>query len=445
MTIRLKNFEDKHKRSRNSGTALYASDIGAFLPEFSKFGITRKEVLSLKGLKNKKPKSREIIIDNNDNINDEDNKLNVAKKYKLRKVSEKIKKNIAMPIKPKAKKIISKSMQNSDDEQSYHHQLLNDLTERDPIQYMKQYINDLKKIIDHQDQKIAILQGNLDVLTKKQVKAIKIDATKMYQTNMDNDNENNNNNNDNNNDNNDGSMDEKVNDDDNGDRRITELKIQEAFRESDYDKYGQLNKSKFEDALGILNAKAEDAAKTLGWDTNNIDELFDNADLDNDGYLTFNEFRFAILGNNAKKLDLYTLRKLFDQCDKDGNETLSVKEFNKICRATGFGQNNENIDEYFKNVDINNSGNIDFNELCLAMLGKEPTIKDTNTVMKQIINDYNDDSNNDDIRVNKDDFIQIAKTIGIPKDIAKAKFERTKKFTISIESAKKFVAQLKNE
>jgi len=65
-------------------------------------------------------------------------------------------------------------------------------------------------------------------------------------------------------------------------------------------------------------SKAEELAE--------IDALFARADTDDDGQITFNEFK-ALVRELDEDLDAETLRVGFDVSDADGNGRINIDEF----------------------------------------------------------------------------------------------------------------------
>ena len=60
-----------------------------------------------------------------------------------------------------------------------------------------------------------------------------------------------------------------------------------------------------------------------------LKDFFDELDTNQDGVLSFAEAQFALTGKVAPA----EYRAIFDKFDADGNGTLDLQEFTKLCRA----------------------------------------------------------------------------------------------------------------
>ena len=63
------------------------------------------------------------------------------------------------------------------------------------------------------------------------------------------------------------------------------------------------------------------------------------------------------------------LREAFDLFDKDGDETISCSEFKALFRCFGMRMNDAQVDVIVKKYDVDQSGDIDFEEFCEMMAG----------------------------------------------------------------------------
>ena len=102
-----------------------------------------------------------------------------------------------------------------------------------------------------------------------------------------------------------------------------------------------------------------------------LDNLFNQIDIDKSGTISFEEFlRVTIDKNTITKKN--NLKNAFNYFDKDGSGKLSEKElYNIFSSNEGDDQKNNEILEYVKNTiekfDINKDGEIDFDEFVLMM------------------------------------------------------------------------------
>lgn len=100
----------------------------------------------------------------------------------------------------------------------------------------------------------------------------------------------------------------------------------------------------------------------------NIEELFNSIDNDKSGVINYTEFLAATIDKQIylKEEKLLQAFKCFDQ-DKSGK--ISVKEVANIIKVES-DDDFENIEEELKNIDLNGDGEIDYSEFC-AMMGKK--------------------------------------------------------------------------
>lgn len=99
----------------------------------------------------------------------------------------------------------------------------------------------------------------------------------------------------------------------------------------------------------------------------NIEELFNSIDNDKSGVINYTEFLAATIDKQIyhKEEKLLQAFRCFDQ-DKNGK--ISAKEVAKIIKVET--DDFENFEEEIKNIDLNGDGEIDYSEFC-AMMGKK--------------------------------------------------------------------------
>jgi len=99
-----------------------------------------------------------------------------------------------------------------------------------------------------------------------------------------------------------------------------------------------------------------------------LDAMFDAADLDKDGNIDFNEF---LMIAKANPLTL-SLRMVFDELDVDGDGYITRSELRTAFQRMGHVLNDQEIKTIYKQVDANNDGKITFEEFCNVMVRKVP-------------------------------------------------------------------------
>ena len=97
-----------------------------------------------------------------------------------------------------------------------------------------------------------------------------------------------------------------------------------------------------------------------------IEELFQSIDTDKSGLINYTEFLASTIDHQIyfKEEKLYEAFALFD---KDGNGKISVSEVKNVLNIENEDVNK--IEDIFKSIDINNDGELDFNEF-LILMGK---------------------------------------------------------------------------
>lgn len=105
------------------------------------------------------------------------------------------------------------------------------------------------------------------------------------------------------------------------------------------------------------------------YNTQDIRAWFDEADIDNNGSLSINEyFRWAVCRTSAQ-VGMTMLMTAFQRYDRDKTGQLDYKEFAKACRDMGFGSSALAI---FQTLDNDNTGVITYREVTDAMQQNTP-------------------------------------------------------------------------
>ena len=132
----------------------------------------------------------------------------------------------------------------------------------------------------------------------------------------------------------------------------------------DKDQDGKINKNELYEGL-----KLKTNSNTL---KNDIDVFFNNIDMDNNGFIEYEEFVRAAV-NKKKFLNRNIIKYAFNYFDKDGSGTITFDEIRNVFEKNII--KNENIDEVLKKIMV---------EADLDLDGKI-TIEEFSKIMKQMI------------------------------------------------------------
>ena len=131
--------------------------------------------------------------------------------------------------------------------------------------------------------------------------------------------------------------------------------LRDLFKQFDQEKKGQITKDVFFSKLCDLYG--ENDAKDI------CEKIFAQLDLDGSGEISYDEFLSAMI-DGKKVVTGDRLEKAFKMFDKDGNGKLSVEEIMSV-----FGGDEATWKKVIAEVDLNNDGEVDFEEFKLMMKG----------------------------------------------------------------------------
>lgn len=136
--------------------------------------------------------------------------------------------------------------------------------------------------------------------------------------------------------------------------------FREQFRELDLMDDGKLTR---ENVAEILSNESEEIEKLM------VTLLFEEYDLNKDGFIDFDEFcTFCLEMNGLNEKDI--LRKIFDICDIDKNGVLDISEVKRLGALMGLNVSLNDAVATVKALDQNNDQKIDFREFCAICANK---------------------------------------------------------------------------
>ncbi|KXX73933.1 Calmodulin [Madurella mycetomatis] len=137
---------------------------------------------------------------------------------------------------------------------------------------------------------------------------------------------------------------------------IAEFK--EVFNAFDTDGTGDITASE----LGQVMRK-------LGLNPSNeeLDDLVNEADLNKDGVISFDEF-LALMSKDVKEVDAEEeLLNAFKVFDKDGSGTISSDELRNVLKSLGEILTDDEVEQMVQLADRNGDGQIDYKEFAHIM------------------------------------------------------------------------------
>ena len=133
--------------------------------------------------------------------------------------------------------------------------------------------------------------------------------------------------------------------------------LKELFKSMDVTGTGQLSKQEFTKKL--MELYGENDGEQMA------DSIFNSLDMDGSGKISYDEFLSAMI-NSQKVVTEERLKKAFKMFDKDNSGKLSVLEIRGVFGGTE-AQWKQVIDE----VDLNNDGEVDFEEFKIMMINMD--------------------------------------------------------------------------
>ena len=141
--------------------------------------------------------------------------------------------------------------------------------------------------------------------------------------------------------------------------KITELK--EAFEIFDKDRDGYITTKELGDIMKKLGQTPSEAE---------LQDMINEVDIDGNGTIDFKEF----LGLMARKMrdsdSEEELIEAFKVFDRDGNGYITSHELRHIMTNLGEGLSPEEVEEMIREADLDNDGQIDYDEFVKMMMSK---------------------------------------------------------------------------
>jgi calcium-dependent protein kinase len=136
-----------------------------------------------------------------------------------------------------------------------------------------------------------------------------------------------------------------------------ENELKELFKSMDVTGTGQLTKDEFTKKL--MELYGENDGKEMAT------SIFNSLDMDGSGKISYDEFLSAMI-NSQKVVTEERLKKAFKMFDKDNSGKLSVKEIRNV-----FGGTEAQWKQVINEVDLNNDGEVDFEEFKIMMVNMD--------------------------------------------------------------------------
>ncbi len=145
-----------------------------------------------------------------------------------------------------------------------------------------------------------------------------------------------------------------------------EIDLKEIFKSLDTSGKGQLSRELFKKKLEELYG--ENDAKIYS------DKIFSNLDLDGSGLISYDEFLSAMI-SSKKIITDERLATAFKMFDKDNSGKLSVHEIINV-----FGGDVESWKKVIAEIDLNQDGEVDFNEFKIMMVNADKNVGIRNNI-----------------------------------------------------------------
>ena len=138
------------------------------------------------------------------------------------------------------------------------------------------------------------------------------------------------------------------------------INASKLFNKIDEDDDGIINKKELLEGLKLkfnLDAKEED-----------VDQIFKNIDLNNNGYIDYEEFVTAAV-NKRKFMNKNVLMLAFNFFDKNKSGEITFDEIQEIFKSSAVDKSkiHKSLEKIMKEVDLNMDGNITFDEFVIIM------------------------------------------------------------------------------
>ncbi|XP_075183887.1 neo-calmodulin-like [Anomaloglossus baeobatrachus] len=138
--------------------------------------------------------------------------------------------------------------------------------------------------------------------------------------------------------------------------------IREAFRMFDEDGDGYLSAAELRHVMIHLGEKSTDEE---------VDEMFREADIDEDGEINYEEFVQMMPAKIMRGRDSEEdIKAAFHVFDKDENGFISAAELRHVMIHMGESLTDEEVDEMIREADINEDGQINYEEFAQMMPAK---------------------------------------------------------------------------
>ncbi|KAJ3223073.1 hypothetical protein HK099_001554 [Clydaea vesicula] len=147
------------------------------------------------------------------------------------------------------------------------------------------------------------------------------------------------------------------------DEKIVDTKIDENILKI----FNKIDINKRNISLSEVDFVINDILPGLNIDRKTVALAYKAADVDQSGQIELNEFKRLM-----QLLQIYSkFNKLFEKLDKNHDKKISFEEFKEGHKIIGMkSTNNEKLKQEYKIIDEDNSGYIQFDELCLYLAKK---------------------------------------------------------------------------